>query len=381
MAVSGSQLLGNLVVLGRRLRERGVPVTGDQLATLARALVAVGLKRRRDVFDAARAVLATRREHLPVVEAALVELLRAAPEGAPLSLGEVVERRTRRRGPLLAAAPIEGEAEGPLPEVEEPQVEVTRAPSERELLRRKDFADLTADEVAALRRLLRATPLVLPPRRTRRRAPARRGADLDPRRTLRASLRTAGEALVLLRKRRKVKPRPVVLLLDVSGSMEPYARVLLELAYALTAVPGRLEVFAFGTRLTRITRELARRDADRALKDAAAAVVDWGGGTRIGLSLRRFHADWGRRVLGRGAVVLLVSDGWERGDPALLEREMIRLRLCCRRILWLNPLLGRPGYEPATRGLLAALPHVDDFLPVHNLVSLEQLAEVLRRVR
>jgi len=229
-------------------------------------------------------------------------------------------------------------------------------------------------------RLLREQVFAPPPRRTRRQLAAPDGRLPDPRRTLRRSLRWGGEALELSFRRRKIKRRPVVALADISGSMEPYSRMLLQFLYALSSSTDRLEAFVFGTRLTRITRELENRDIDRALKEATAAVADWAGGTRIGETLRRFNFDWGRRVLGQGAVVLVISDGWDRGEPELLAREMARLARSCERLIWLNPLIATPGFEPLTRGLQAALPHVDDFLPVHNLESLEQLAELLRKI-
>ncbi len=174
-----------------------------------------------------------------------------------------------------------------------------------------------------------------------------------------------------------MKPRPLVVLCDVSGSMEPYSRLLLQFVYALGAKDAPVEAFAFGTRLTRITRALSTRDVDAALRRVTDLVLDFDGGTRIGDALRRFNVDWSRRVLRRGAIVLVISDGWDRGDLELLEREVARLHRSCHRLLWLNPLLGSPGYEPVTPGIRAILRHVDDFLPVHDLASLEQLGELL----
>jgi hypothetical protein len=216
--------------------------------------------------------------------------------------------------------------------------------------------------------------------------PARRRGEADIRRALRRSIRSGGEVLELPRRQRKLRRRPLVALCDVSGSMEPYARLLLHFLYAVSQSSGRstgvdrLEAFVFGTRLTRITRHLERRNVDDALRQAHAEIRDWGGGTRTGEALQRFNWDWSRRVLGRGAVVLVISDGWDRGDVALLAREMDRLHRSCHRLIWLNPLLGSPEYRPVTRGMTAALPHVDDFLPVHNLRSLEQLGQVLAEV-
>lgn len=376
-----AQLLPNLLRFTRLLRVLGLPVTPADAGTLADALDATGLTSRRDVRAAARTVLVGRREHLEAFERAFDAFFRAPGEGPELDLGEILTRgRERKTVQAVETAPAGSRPDDERDELDEPLVQLQATWSDREILRRKDFAEMTPEEATEVLRLLREGVFEPTPRRTRRWVPARRGPALDLRATLRRNLRRGGEPVELARRRRKVERRPLVVLADVSGSMEPYARLLLQFLYTLTTSADRLEVFAFGTRLTRITRQLGQRNADRALKDAAAAVVDWGGGTRIGEALRHFNREWGRRVLGRGAVVLLISDGWDRGEPQLLGREMERLSLLCQRLIWLNPLLATPGFEPATRGLRAALPHVDDFLPVHNLESLEQLARRLREV-
>jgi len=210
-------------------------------------------------------------------------------------------------------------------------------------------------------------------RRRTRRWKAGQGSAVDLRRMLRRGVRYAAEPVDLPRRARVERPRPLVLLCDVSGSMERYSRMLLEFVAGLSADPGRVESFVFATRLTRITRRLRRRRFDEVLAGIAGDVPDWAGGTRIGDALRAFNVRWARRVLGRGPVVLLISDGWDRGDPATLAREIARLQRSCHRLVWLNPLLGSPAYEPLTRGMQTALPFIDDFLPVHNLVSLEDL--------
>jgi uncharacterized protein with von Willebrand factor type A (vWA) domain len=207
----------------------------------------------------------------------------------------------------------------------------------------------------------------------------RAGDTLDLRRTVRLNLRTGGELLVRAWKRRKTKPRPLVILCDISGSMEHYSRMLLHFIHAISSGFDfdRVEAFLFSTRLTRITRQLAHRDVDDALDAVEAQVPDWGGGTRIGDALHRFNYYWARRVLGRGAVVLIISDGWDRGEPRALAAEMERLQKSCHRLIWLNPLIGSEGYQPVTQGLRSALPYVDDFLSVRNLASLEQLGRAL----
>jgi uncharacterized protein with von Willebrand factor type A (vWA) domain len=214
----------------------------------------------------------------------------------------------------------------------------------------------------------------------RRQRPARRGRSLDLRRTMHQSRRMGGLPIRLVMRQRRTAPRPLVVICDISGSMERYARILLQFVHTLSGGLGSVESFVFGTRLTRITRQLRHRDLDDALDAVSRQVVDWSGGTRIGEAIKQFNYVWGRRVLGRGPVVLLISDGWDRGDPDLLQHEIDRLQHSCHRLVWLNPLLGSPGYEPLTLGMQAALPYIDDFLPVHNLISLEQLGLHLNRL-
>jgi uncharacterized protein with von Willebrand factor type A (vWA) domain len=254
---------------------------------------------------------------------------------------------------------------------------VPAAWSDEELLRDKDFAQYSDAERMLARALLARLARRGPTRPSRRlRAARARGRRPDLRRTLRASLRHGGEPLERRWLQPARRPRPLVLVADVSGSMEPYARMLLQYLHAAVAARTRVEAFVFGTRLTRVTRELGGRDHDRALQRASAAVSDWSGGTRIGDALATLNRDHGRR-LGRGAVVVILSDGWDRGDPEHLAEEIARLRRCAHSLIWLNPLKASEGYEPLTRGMAAALPSVDHFLEGHSLASLEALAEVL----
>lgn len=298
---------------------------------------------------------------------------------SPLDLGRLMRRLIRCDRNVLALPNEGGEPPGG-PEVDATVLEKRGAYSDAEVLRRKDFAALTEEERKAMRRLMRRQPWQIEPRRSRRRVRSPAGPYLDLRRTLRRSLRTGGDALELAWQERRRKPRPLVVLCDISGSMEAYARIFLQFIYALRSATDRLEAFVFATRLTRISRQLRHRDVDQALRQATAAVVDWGGGTRIGESFKRFNYVWDRRVLGRGAVVAILSDAWDRGDVDLLERETARLSRSCDRLLWLNPLLGSPGYEPLPRDIRRVLPYLDDFLPVHNLESLEHLGRILRRM-
>ncbi|MGE3620270.1 MAG: VWA domain-containing protein [Acidimicrobiia bacterium] len=250
--------------------------------------------------------------------------------------------------------------------------------SAREVLRARDFATLTPSELAEVHRIVAGLRLTGGSRPSRRRRPVRgpRGA-VDAARTARAALRTGGEPLRLARTGPSTRPRPLVLLCDVSGSMEPYARALVRFAQAAVRARRRVEVFALGTRLTRLTRELSARDPDAALAAAAAAVADWAGGTRLGETLRAFNDEWGVRGTARGATVVVLSDGWDRGDPALLAEQMARLRRVAHRLVWVNPLKATEGYEPSARGMAAALPWLDEFVEGHSLAALEDLAEVL----
>jgi hypothetical protein len=264
----------------------------------------------------------------------------------------------------------------PEPQRAEP-APVPAAWSEVELLHDRDFAQYTDAERRAARRVLEQLARRGPRRRSRRLRPVRRRSHTpDLRRMVRASMRHGGEPLERHWRGPSDRPRPLVLVCDVSGSMTPYARVLLQYLQACVAARRRVEAFAFGTRLTRVTRELAGRDADRALERAAEAVVDWSGGTRIGAALAELNRVHGRR-LGRGAVVVVLSDGWDRGEPELLTAEMARLRRSAHRVVWLNPLAARPGFAPLTRGMQAALPHTDRLLAGNSLASLEELAALL----
>jgi uncharacterized protein with von Willebrand factor type A (vWA) domain len=251
--------------------------------------------------------------------------------------------------------------------------------SARDALRRKNFAEYTPQEIAEARQAMAALGWHIRERRTRRWVSGQ-GAALDLRRALRRSLRSGGELVEMPRRVRATRPRPIIVLCDVSGSMERYTRMLLHFVHAIARDRQHVEAFLFATRLTRITRHVRTDRVDAAVAAIARAVEDWAGGTRIGDALREFNLRWARRVLGRGPVVLVISDGWDRGEPARLSAEMARLQRSCHRLVWLNPLLGDAGYEPLTRGIQAALPYVDDFLPAHNLASLEALAEHLSRV-
>ncbi len=381
------QLLHNLLLFGRLLRGLGLDVNPGRMIDLVEALDYIDLRRRSDFYYAARSLLVHRHEDIVLFDQAFqmfwrdpdgawMEVDWSGPGSLPSPNRPALMPPPLRAPDLPAAKNSEGESAGEAP----PVVEVTFTYSAREVLRRKDFAEVTGEELEAIHRLMMELVWHLGERRTRRKQPGS-GESLDLRRTIRRNLKYGGEVLLWASREPKFKPRPLVILADISGSMERYSRLLLHFLYSLArGLDRQVEAFVFSTRLTRITRELRGRDVERALRDVSGVVPDWSGGTRIGDALKRFNFDWARRVLGHGAVVLLISDGWDRGDTELLRREMARLQRCCYRLIWLNPLLGSPEYEPLTRGMQAALPYVDDFLPVHNLASLEELAERLAQL-
>ena len=379
-AAGNGVILENILLFGRVLRGLGLDVHVGRMLDAVRVLEDVGLSRRGDVRAALRTLLVHRRDDLPVFDEAFDVFWRQRKEGTSrLDLRSMGEQRRIRRvetGPPPLAA-NEG-PDGAAPEgAAGDEVALTGAFSAREVLRTRDFAEYTPQEEAQARLLLASLQWRPGLRRGRRLRPGD-GSALDLRRTLRANARSGGEPLRLMRRTRKEKPRRLVLICDVSGSMERYTRMLLLFAHSLYGgLDNHVEAFLFATRLTRVTRRLRQRDVDRAVADVARDVPDWSGGTRIGAALAEFNLRWARRTLGWGSIVLIVSDGWDRGDAELLGREMARLQRSCRRLIWLNPLAGSEGYEPLTQGMRAAAPYVDDLLPVHNLASLDRLAELL----
>lgn len=383
-------LLHNVILFGRILRELGVDINPGRVMEVTRALEHIEMWRKTDFYHTLRGLLITRRDDLAKFDEAF-DLFWQKPgeEGIDINLMEMLtqpEEMESKQTIVLPPPPAPQEEDEPENDEDDDDdegeltdfIELTQTYSDQEMLGQKDFADMTPAEIQAIKRLISQLVWQLGERQTRRLRPGRNGV-LDFRNSLRRNFRYGGELLEWSYRKPKIKPRPLVIIADISGSMERYTRLLIHFLYSISiGLEQEVEVFTFSTRLTRITRQLRHKDVDRAIDDVLLAVEDWSGGTRIGEALKSFNFDWSRRVLRGGAIVLLISDGWDRGDPVLLGREMARLQRLCHRFVWLNPLLGSDEYEPLTRGMKAALPHIDDFMPVHNLASLEELAAHLQ---
>jgi uncharacterized protein with von Willebrand factor type A (vWA) domain len=385
---ASAQALGSLVAFGRELRARGLPVGTGRILTFIRAVVALGLTDRRSLYWAGRVSMIGRREDLPTYDLVFEDWYRSMRPPAELTIeldlpssARGIDRDDRSDDREVRAGPTSAEWHGIGEGDEEPgpgdEAAIRIVASAMEVLRSKSFAELSEQERDEVGRLVRALAVALPEQRMRRTRPSGKGARFDVRRTLRRSLRTRGEPFERAWRDRRVRGRPLVLILDVSGSMSPYARALVQFGYAAMAAGRRVEVFCFGTRLTRVTRTLRTKDPDRALHEIGRTVADWEGGTRIGESLKSLLDGWSQRAALRGAVVVLCSDGLERGDPELLRAQMARLGRLAHKVVWVNPLKGSPRYEPLARGMAAALPSVDVFLSGHNLESLSELSRTL----
>ena len=363
------------------LRQLGLDVHAGRMLDAVQALEHVGIRKKGDFRDTLRTVLVHRQQDLALFDEAFQVFWRAPKDGSTtMDLRSILEQRRYRKPQAAPPPPGAGDTTGRAtedgPAEDADRVDLTRTYSYREVLRTKDFAEFTGEEIEQARRMMADLKWDLGARHTRRWV-AGDGATLDLRRVVRRNMTYGGELIELPRLRRKEKARPLVLVCDVSGSMERYTRMLLHFIHTLSGGLGRVESFLFATRLTRITGQLAQRGIDQAVTEVSHAVPDWAGGTRIGDAVKELNFRWARRILGWGSVVLIISDGWDRGEPKLLHSEIARLQRSCHRLIWLNPLLGSPEYEPLTRGMQAALPFVDDMLPVHNLASLEDLAHRL----
>ncbi|MBM4417560.1 MAG: VWA domain-containing protein [Chloroflexi bacterium] len=390
------RLTRNCLIFGRLLRSLGLPMTAGREMEFLRALQIVDVGRRADVYHTARSLFVSHRDHVAVFDRAFdLFFTWLGAEWRPPDASESSGADNRPDGPEAEEEGIESEsistiqmkaeaAASPVAPEKEEEREArgdeqadAQTYSAIEVLRNKDFDRYTPEEQARVRDLMRQLRLRPSTRRTRRKVPSPHGQHLDMRAVVRGMYRTGGEPIVLSFRRQKLKRRKLVLICDISGSMERYSRVLLQFLHGARQGMRNVEVFVFGTRLTRVTRDLGSRQVDAALDHISRRVQDFAGGTRIGRSLHDFNRTWARRVLGQSAVCILISDGWDRGDPRILRQEMEHLQRTSFRLIWLNPLLGLPEYQPVTLGMRTALEFVDDFMPAHNLASLENLARRL----
>jgi uncharacterized protein with von Willebrand factor type A (vWA) domain len=367
--------IGLLVNFSRELRAAGLSVGSGDVLTYCAAMAPLDPSDLLDLYWAGRATLVTRRESIGVYDEVFRRFFldAADPVRELLTLKARVSAETQA---VLTVPATDPDADG-----HEEEATLGLMASDAEALRHKSFAACTPEELAALRRIMARIRLTPPKRRTRRTTAAASGRSPDLRRTVRESLRMHGEPATLYWRRRKVVLRPLILILDVSGSMADYSRHLLQFAYSAQRAAAKVEVFCFGTRLTRITRALDHRRPDDALELAARTVFDWEGGTRIGACLDAFVRDWGRRGLCRGGIVVICSDGLDRGDPDVLATAMERLRRLSYRVVWMNPHKGDdPAFRPSTLGMMVAAPHIDLMLSGHDLSSLEELATLLPKL-
>lgn len=379
---SGGKLAENIVYFARVLRAAGLPVGPASVVDAIRAVEAAGIGVREDFYWTLHAVFVTKREHRLIFDEAfrvfwrnrgLVEKMLAIM--SPVALPSAPQKP--KPGQARVGKALGGQDQ-PTKEAERPEIEVDArfTVSERELLQAKDFALMSAEEIARAKQAIRDLVLPVDTFLTRRMGAANRGRVIDPRRTIRASLRTGGSMIALKYRERREERPPVVALLDISGSMSQYSRIFLHFLHAL-AEKRKVTTFLFGTRLTNVTRQLRTKDPDEALAACSASVMDWSGGTRIATALAGFNRLWSRRVLSGGPIVLLITDGLERDTDEDLAREMDRLHRSCRRLVWLNPLLRFDGFEARARGVRLMLPHVDEFRSVHNLDSIADLCRAL----
>jgi uncharacterized protein with von Willebrand factor type A (vWA) domain len=379
------RLADNIVFFARALRKAGLKIGPAAIADAIEAVETIGIGSRDEFHAALSSIFVKRHEDRAVFNEAfrlfwrsrdLVQKMIAmmspvAPENR--------EKGKPRPGESRASDALLGDREDRRPQREAPDIEIDArfTTSGNELLRRMDFAQMSAAEIAAAKKELARLELPLDSVRTRRFVASHVAAKVDPRATMRVALRTGGTLILPRYREAKEMQPPLVVLADISGSMSQYTRIFLHFLHVLTEKRRRVHTFLFGTRLTNVSRQMRHKDPDEALDECAAAVRDWSGGTRIGETLKEFNRLWARRVLGQGAIVLLITDGLEREGVELLETEMDRLHRSCRRLIWLNPLLRFDGFEPRARGVRAMLPHVDEFRPVHNLLSLADLVSAL----
>ena len=374
----GTEFVDILIEFGDELRDAGIAVgTGDAM-TYVEAVSLLNPADLGDVYWAGRGTLVSRRDLIPTYYRVFKSFFLDVETQGDSELKAMMRATTSTAATLEVPSPDPGEGE----ESNEEEAQLGYMASGAQVWRNKAFAACTDQELATIRRIVSDIKLTPPRRRTRRTITAKNGPRLDPRRMARETMRSHGDPTRLFRQKRRLRIRPLVFILDVSGSMSDYSRNLLQFAYSARRAADKVEVFCFGTRLTRITRSLDRRKPDDALNLAATAVFDWDGGTRIGQSLDQFIKRWGRRGLSRGSIVVICSDGLDRGDPALLESAMEKLSRLSHRIVWMNPHKGDvKDFRPNSLGMMVADPFIDEIFSGHDLASLEQFAEKLRELR
>lgn len=376
----GGKLLHNLLLFGRLCRAIGLNVTPNRVLEVARALEHIRLGEKQDFYHTLRTYLVTHPKEFEVFDQAFDMFWQRPSDGwTKLDLRSMGETRRKKKTQFLPPVGSEHTENDGSQQIDPSLIAITPTYSQQDSMRYKDFAEMTGEELELAQEYMNRLPKTLGQRQTRR-FKRGRGALIDLRQTLRESMRHGGDLMTLPTRIPKMKPRPVILLCDISGSMERYTRVLLHFMHTLSGSLFQVESFVFSVHLTRITRQIRQKSVDDALKEVGLAVKQWGGGTKTGESLHEFNYQWSRRVLGRGAIVILITDGWDRGDTNLLGVETARLARSCKRFIWLNPLLENSEYEPLTLGAQAILPHVDDFLPIQNLANLEVIFETLQQL-
>ncbi|MET4216413.1 uncharacterized protein with von Willebrand factor type A (vWA) domain [Bradyrhizobium sp. LB7.2] len=374
------QFADNIVGFARALRSAGMPVGPGAVIDAMSALQVIDIGNRADVFTALEAIFVKRHEHALIFKQAFHLFFRASEEWKHMLDSVPLPEQAKKKPQAGSRRVQEAMSQPRMTETPQHQEQDLRlSVSDKEILQKKDFAQMSAAEITEALRAIERMRLPQAELLTRRHRPDRHGLRIDLRRTLRASLRTSGEIIDIHRLGRIEKPAPIVALVDISGSMSEYTRLFLHFLHAVGDARKRVSVFLFGTRLTNVTRALRQRDPDEALASCSASVEDWAGGTRISASLHNFNKLWARRVLSQGAIVLLISDGLEREADSKLAFEMDRLHRSCRRLIWLNPLLRFGGFEAKAQGIKMMLPHVDEFRPVHNLSSIHELISTLSR--
>jgi uncharacterized protein with von Willebrand factor type A (vWA) domain len=388
VSAEGGQLAQNIVHFARVLRRAGLPIGPAKVVDALQAVQAVGVDRQDDFYSALQAVLVNRREHQVIFDEAF-RLFWRDPYRVTGQLQELLHLMSGLRTPGADKPGVSQRvAQAMLPHAPRPATPAEELPpdvtidaaftlSAREMLQHKDFSSMTPQELRDAKQMIAAMRLPLPELPSRRSRPRAQGGRVDLRNTMKQMMRSAGGAAGLRYRTPYRRPPTLVILCDISGSMESYTRMLLHFMHAVANDRDRVHTFLFGTRLTSITRSLRNRDVDAAVNDVSKRVSDWAGGTRIGVCLKEFNQRWARRLMGQGAVVLLISDGLDSDAAEGLAAEMERLKLASRRLIWLNPLLRYKRFEAKPAGIRAMLPHVDLFLPVHNLRSLDQLGRIL----